>query len=238
MDKYKYKLFINYDLDLKIRLTKKRIIQFYEYYNGNVYISFSGGKDSTVLLDIARSIYPDIPAVFIDTGMEFPEVRDFVKTYDNITWVKPKLTFLQVVDNYGFPVVSKENSNYLYDIRTGTDYMKDIRINGNINGRFKLSKKYHYLIDAPFKISHKCCNIMKKDPVKKFEKLTGLKPIVGSMVQESNLRTQSYLRDGCNSFKSTRTRSMPLGFWNEQDILEYVYTKNLPISSVYGEVKK
>lgn len=50
-------------LEAKIQLTRQRIINFYEYFDGEVYISFSGGKDSTVLLDIARKIYPDITAV-------------------------------------------------------------------------------------------------------------------------------------------------------------------------------
>lgn len=47
-------------LEAKIQLTRQRIIDFYEYFDGEVYISFSGGKDSTVLLDIARKIYQDI----------------------------------------------------------------------------------------------------------------------------------------------------------------------------------
>lgn len=75
-------------LDIKILKTKQRIKEWYDHWDGQVYISFSGGKDSTVLLDIARSIYADLPAVFIDTGLEYPEIRNFVKTFDNVTWVK------------------------------------------------------------------------------------------------------------------------------------------------------
>ena len=75
-------------LEAKIILTRKRIIDFYEYYDGKVYISFSGGKDSTVLLDIARKIYPEITAVFCDTGLEYPEVRQHVKNYENVVILK------------------------------------------------------------------------------------------------------------------------------------------------------
>ena len=80
-------------LDLKIAKTQNRIREWYNYYGGEVYVSFSGGKDSTVLLDIVRGLYPDIEAVYVDTGLEYPELRDFVKTIDNITWLKPKKEF-------------------------------------------------------------------------------------------------------------------------------------------------
>lgn len=98
-------------LDIKILKTKQRIKEWYDHWDGQVYISFSGGKDSTVLLDIARSIYPDIPAVFIDTGLEYPEIRSFVKTFDNVTWVKPEMNFKKVLEHYGYPFFSKEISN-------------------------------------------------------------------------------------------------------------------------------
>ncbi len=66
-------------LSEKIKITRERIIEWYEYWEGNVYISFSGGRDSTVLLHIAKMIYPDITPVFIDTGLEYPEIKSFVK---------------------------------------------------------------------------------------------------------------------------------------------------------------
>lgn len=81
-------------LEVKIALTKSRIRAWVnEYGEDGVYISFSGGKDSTVLLHIVRKEYPDVPAVFVDTGLEYPEIRDFVKTFDNVDWIKPKLNF-------------------------------------------------------------------------------------------------------------------------------------------------
>ena len=78
-----------WSLDRKIQVAQTRIIEFVEHYSGKAYVSFSGGKDSTVLLDLARRAYPNITAIFIDTGLEYPEIRDFVKTKENITWIKP-----------------------------------------------------------------------------------------------------------------------------------------------------
>ena len=78
---------------------------------GNVYVSFSGGKDSTVLLDIARRLYPDIPAVFSDTGLEYPEIKEFVKTFPNVTIVRPKHSFKEILTKYGYPIISKQVAN-------------------------------------------------------------------------------------------------------------------------------
>lgn len=231
------KLMQNYPLWIKVEKTKQRIREWVDYYGENgTYISFSGGKDSTVLLDIVRSIYPNIEAVFINTGLEYPEIYKFVKTFKSVTILKPEMNFKQVINTYGYPVISKENSQYIYEIRHSTKKMRQRRLYGDSKGRFKLPNKYHYLIDAPFEISNKCCEVMKKRPVKKFEKETGKVPIIGTMAEESSLRQQSYLQHGCNAFESKRPVSTPLGFWRQQDILEYIYKNDLKIASVYGEV--
>lgn len=102
-------------LSVKVTMTQERIREWVrEYGVDGVYVSFSGGKDSTVLLTIAREMYPDIPAVFVDTGLEFPEIREFVRTWDNVEWVKPKMTFRQVIEKYGYPFISKEVSERVY----------------------------------------------------------------------------------------------------------------------------
>ena len=81
-------------LNLKIRMTKDRIRQWIQTYGEDgVYVSFSGGKDSTVLLDLVRQDYPNVPGMFVDTGLEFPQIRDFVRQHENIEWVKPKMNF-------------------------------------------------------------------------------------------------------------------------------------------------
>lgn len=239
MNNTEFEMINNLPLEIKVLKSMQRIREWLSYYGeNNVYISFSGGKDSTVLLDLVRKVNKNVIAVFVDTGLEYPEVKEFVNTIDNVKIIRPAMSFKQVIETYGYPMVSKEQANYLDDIRNSTPYMKFRRLNGDDKGRFKLSNKYKYLIDAPFKISHRCCNEMKKKPIKKFEKETGMVPFIGMLAEESSLRKQSYLRNGCNAFNSKRPLSMPLGFWKENDILEYIYINNLPIAKCYGEVVK
>lgn len=104
-------------LERKVGFTAARIAEWYDHYNGKVYVSFSGGKDSTVLLHIARILYPDIKAVFVDTGLEYPEIKEFVKTFDNVDIIRPKLTFKEVIDKHGYPVISKEVSKIVKEAR-------------------------------------------------------------------------------------------------------------------------
>lgn len=180
-------------LDLKITKTQNRIREWYNYYGGEVYVSFSGGKDSTVLLDIVRGLYPDIDAVYVDTGLEYPELRDFVKTIDNVTWLKPKKNFKSVIQEYGYPIVSKEVANKVHGAKPGNTRWQQLHGTYIDNNTGKLSthynyKKWEYLLDADFKISDQCCAVMKKRPSLQYEKQTGKKPILGLMAAESQKR--------------------------------------------------
>ena len=101
----------------KIMITQTRIMDWYQHYDGNVCVSFSGGKDSTVLLHIARQIYPSIPAVFSNTGLEYPEIQKFVKSFDNVDIVTPSMNFGQVISTYGYPIIGKEVAEAIYYAR-------------------------------------------------------------------------------------------------------------------------
>jgi len=216
-------------LEVKVIKSKQRIKEWYEAWDGNVYISFSGGKDSTVLLRIVRELYPKVPAVFVDTGLEYPEIREFVKTIDNVVWLKPKISFREVIKKYGYPVISKEQAGWIKDYQIGKTEKRKNRIN-------KVSKKWQFLKDAPFKISDECCNVLKKNPVKVYEKENKRYPFIGKLAEESYRRIQDYLKTGCNAFKAKRPVSNPLGFWTEQDILKYIKEFNIPYASIYGEI--
>ena len=225
----------------KVELTKRRIHQWYQVNRGMVYGSFSGGKDSTVLMDLIWQDFPDVPAVFSNTGLEYPEIVSFVKEIaksKNVEIIRPKLSFKQVIDRYGWAVVSKEQSQFIQETRTTkSDKLRNTRLNGNKSGRGKISEKHKYLLDAPFNISGKCCESLKKNPFKIYEKNTNRKPIVGTMTNESQLRQQSWLANGCNAFNSTRPISAPIAFWTEQDVLQYIKEINLPYcKEIYGEI--
>lgn len=228
-------------LNIKIRMTEERIREWVrEYGIDGVYVSFSGGIDSLVLLHIAREMYPDIKGAFVDTGLEYPEIREFVKTFENIDWLKPKKTFREVIFQHGYPFVSKEISDAVSMARRGfkcgIDKLNGVDKNGNPCDFRKGFKKWKFLLDAPFDVSDECCFINKKEPCKRYEKETGRKPMTGSMASESRLRTQQWLNNGCNGFEMKSPISNPMAFWTEQDVLLYIKENNLPIASVYGEV--
>ena len=97
-------------------------------------------------------------------------------------------------------------------------------------------ERYQFFLDAPFEISHMCCSVMKKAPGKAYTKETGRYPITAQMASESRLRTQVWLRQGCNAFDAKKPISNPMALWTEQDVLLYIRENDIPICSVYGEI--
>ena len=184
--------------------------------------------------------YPDIPAVYVDTGLEYPELRDFVKTKDNVIWLRPRYPFTQILEKYGYPIISKEVSDVINGARKGQPY-RLARLNGELldkNGKKSIynCENYKYLLDAPFKISARCCYHMKKAPLNKFERQSGRHPITDVLACESKLREQSWIKFGCNGFERQRPLSQPLAFWLEEDILRYLKMTGIPYAPIYGDI--
>lgn len=230
-------------LKLKIKKTEQRIIEWYESHQGGVYVSFSGGLDSTVLSHIVHSLYPNVPLVFCNTGIEYPEIVTFVRTNNNVTEVRPEHSYKWVVEKYGYPVISKKVARFLSDCQHASDKNKNVvnlRLTGytregNLCPSLKLPEKWKFLIDAPFNISDKCCEHIKKKPMDAYAKSSGRSMMTGELAAESRMRTKTYLRQGCNFYGKTH-KSTPLGFWTQQDIFAYIKQNNISYCSIYGDI--
>lgn len=228
-------------LEVKVLKTQQRIREWVAHFGTDgVYISFSGGKDSTVLLHLVRELYPDVEAVFVNTGLEYPEIQRFVKMFDNVKILYPEMSFKEVISTYGYPLLSKSIAHKIESGRRGLKWAYKYLEGTATTKSGKLSvynaKKYQPLLDADFNISHKCCDVMKKGPVHKYEKESGKAPIIATMASESKTRLSGWLRTGCNAFEAKNVISKPMSFWTEQDVLEYIRRNNIEICSVYGEI--
>lgn len=235
--------------EAKQKLTKARIQEWYDNWNSQVYVSYSGGLDSTVLLHIIRNIIgTEIPAVFSNTGMEFPEIvrfarqasGEYVEIYPRRKDGK-RIYFRDVILNEGYPLVSKETALKIRKLRHGqlSERYRNYLLNGDERGKLGvLPKKWRILIDAPFDTSEKCCDIMKKAPFHRYEKETGRKPYIGITQDEGIMRARLYASTGCNVYDSKKAKSQPLGFWTHQDILRYIVENDIEICSVYGDIKQ
>ncbi len=233
-----FKKRLAWPLDRKINETMERIDLWVQYWGKDACVSYSGGLDSTVLLDIVRS-HPRIngaaiPAFFADTGTEYPDIRRFVKATPGITWVRPKMKFHEVIKKYGYPVVSKQMAQYIGQVqRAKTPQVVRLRLTGwtarkKYSPMSKISQKWQFLTGAPFQVSDKCCALLKKHPLKKM----GV-PMIGVRAAEPKNREKTYLMSGCNAFDNKTPRSWPMAFWTDADVKEYIKIRKIEYCSIY-----
>lgn len=244
--------------EMKPSFSMVRVYQWWNYWYGEVYISFSGGLDSTVLAYIVCQAYRKykltgkIPLVFADTGTEFPEIREFVKTYTEwlkeqfpeldieLVVIRPKHSFKWVCENKGFPITSKDTAGKIRKLRHGklSEKYRNYLLNGDKRGKFgMLAKKWQYLTDTermPADISEYCCEALKKEPFKRYVKETGRQPFIGITQDESFRRENQYNHTGCNVYDGHTIKSQPMGFWPKNEVIQYAVEQRIPICSVYG----
>lgn len=232
-------------LEVKEIRSNRKIEEFVEHYGGWQYCygSISGGLDSGVLAHMLRKKYPGMKFISVK-AIECKENQAILDLYENIDFVQPLKSKIQVIKEFGYPVGSKKISKAIYSLRHPTEdneasrklYLTGIKRDGTKSKWFKLAKRWLPLINAPFEVSNKCCYYMKEEPLERYAKEYGLHPFIGERAEEGDTRRGSYLQTGCNNFSERNGISKPLGFWTRQDILEYTLKYNLPVSKAYGEI--
>lgn len=239
-------------LDIKIAKTKARIKDAVNEFGWDgIYVPVSGGKDSMVLSNIVEQYQKEegieksrVPRVNGNTGLELDDVLALARELSDLE-VRPIIPPYQVWKEEGYPIGSKKTSMMIQRLQNPTGknqntlnlYMTGIKMDGSkTKGRSMLGNKWKLFIDSEVKISHKCCDILKKDPMKKYEEETGRIPLLGVMAAEGGTRVDGYLKTGCNAFHLGK--SLPIGFWTEQDILQYILEKDLKIAKSYGKIIK
>lgn len=224
MDKVDFYLY-----DLKTKFNK---INPNEYY-----LSYSGGKDSHLLYWFIKEYakIDGIKIVGINTYMEHKEIRERIYKYSDIVLLPTKKPF-EIKEKYGIPCFSKEQDFYIYyyqkAIREGREPAKTYqdKINGTYRTGYSISKRAreYILSGQAHKITHLCCHYLKKEPARRFEKETGLKPILGVRGNESALRRKQYTSCFTKDKKFT-----PI--WDlSNEMLDAIYKKyNIEIPKVY-----
>lgn len=232
----------SWPLEQKIDHTIGAIEAFLAYcqeHDRNPYVSFSGGLNSTVLLHLTRRVFgADFKGVFCSTGNEFPEIVRFVRHTPNVEIIHPTLTPRQVIEQYGFPLVSKEQGRIIRQIRTTkSEKLRNYRLYGDGYRQWGvLAVKWRYLTTAPYATSEKCCEILKKRPFAKYNRHTRSLAMVGTLACESKLREQRYiLRGGCNAFDDDpkKVHSAPLSIWTGADCWAYIRKYDVPYCEIY-----
>jgi 3'-phosphoadenosine 5'-phosphosulfate sulfotransferase (PAPS reductase)/FAD synthetase len=271
----------------KVNVTYAKFAEFCIEKDWNVSISFSGGADSSVLLDMFSNHWKlcaeqhgnkPLLVIYANTSNEFASmpkhVHDFCEYEQkkhgitiNLHEVKGEQSYLDVVRTVGYPVVSKKVARMVSDVRkylkeTGTkyadilqniepykiesaDYLRELglphtvvlRLTGvtsenRISKSWSIPKKWMKLIDAPFEVSDKCCDILKKQPLSLVQREANAFPIYATLAEDSQTRREAYLENGCNG----KAASTPMGFWLRQDVLRYLNENKIPLAPVYGEI--
>lgn len=227
---------------LQDRLQKIRQI-INKYGEENFYISFSGGKDSTVLSALVDMAVPEnkIPRVYANTGIELNMIRDFVielqKDDDRIVIIKPSVPIKEMLEKEGYPFKSKEHSLYV-DIYQRNGFTKTTKRYLYPEEKRKkyacpLKLRYQFSDDGcKLKISDKCCDALKKQPLKDWQEKNN-KPyaIVGIMRSEGGRRN----RATCLAFKKDKLldKFQPLAPLTKDWEEWFISTYNVKICDIY-----
>lgn len=246
--------------EMKVTNACHRIEELWNETEGKCYVSFSGGKDSTVvlaLIKLCQDIYTvgDIPAVFSDTGIEMGVTVDFVRWvknnwYPNVEMIRPEHSFDWCVKNYGKPIKSKLRAEFLERWQRGDrtpnimrNFVEGISNRGLHSGRTKLADKDIHMLSEDFKIpaSPKCCSVLKKKPFLKYARERGIKGYAyGVRSDEGGARALNYVKQSetkkdrlCTSISGGIIKKAVIIDWSDEDVETFIKEYKVPLSDAY-----
>ncbi len=226
-----------------------------------------GGLDSITLLLFLRSIEEtkDVKAISC-SSLEDISIQRVHKQLgvERLTPAKDKdgnpYTKARIIQEYGFPVLSKEIAAKIELLQNPTDKNKTVRhaiitgetgeYGGNqTNSRMKLAQKWLELFGGyenenegvdyrtpDFKVSSKCCYFLKEKPCDDWAKEHKSVPYLGLMASEGGRRQKALMLNGCNYWGKSTIRSAPFAIFSRQDLLQLAIDLNVPVPEIYGEI--
>lgn len=212
---------------------------FASHFDGQVYVSFSGGKDSVAMLSLVELVIPNVKCMFVMTGCESPSVCRFVREqqqYHDIEIIRPQKKLKQIFAEYGFPLVSKQTAHDIECVRRNP-YCESSRNKLWRCNRYAIPERWMYLLNEPYQVSARCCFWLKHQPAYEYGKRTGRHPYIGLLASESRQRMFGYVQQGgCNMFKTSgknKPRSLPLAIWNDDDVWAFIRDRHLHLPDIY-----
>lgn len=251
----------------KLEHAEERSWDFYRQMRGNVFGSVGGIDSMTMILFLWKYIDPEIPAVSVSVleDKSVQEVHHWLAGKGPVVYLKPLKSKVQVIREYGYPIISKDKAGKIEMLQNPTEKNKTVRHaimtgeTGAYGGfktketgsRMRLPQKWLDLFGgpenqmystnyqtAPFKVSNKCCEWMKERPCNQYAKETGRFPYIGLMASEGGQREKVLMKTGCNFYGKTVTRSCPIAIFSRQDILRLALDMQTPVPTIYGSIAR
>ena len=248
--------------DVKVRRAEQRAIEYIKELDRrglNAHVSV-GGLDSIVLLLFLRSIGIDVPAISV-SSLEDKSIQRVHKAL-GIDTVSPGKSKVEILNEVGFPVISKKIAGRIDTLQHPTEKNKTVRhaiITGECgaqghyakNSRMKMPQKWLELFGGyenenervnyqipDFPVSNKCCKYLKEDPCAKWAKEHNSCPFLGLMASEGGQREEALTDHGCNYFGKTVIRSAPFAPFLRQNLLQLALDLNAPVPEIYGTIAR
>lgn len=239
-----------------------RAREFYDHMDGNVFCSVGGLDSITLLLFLRKYVDPNIKGVSI-SSIEDKRNQIVHRQIGNMVFLKPYKSKVQVLDEFGFPIISKEKARKIEYLQT-PENPKQTFIRAIMTGdmgaqghyghseKLKLPDKWIQLFGglyakyrpdlecrcAGYKVSDRCCYWMKEKPADDFAKQTGCVPYLGLMASEGGQREKGLMKNGCNYYGKTVTRSCPFAIFSRTDLLCLAMDLKVPVPASYGRIER